>query len=617
MANHNFIFTDISNALPDLMNAVLCGDEVGSRNGRTKELISTSVTLTEPWRREILTPGRKASLPAQIAETMWVLAGRDDIAFLGNYLPRAKDFSDDGVRWQGAYGPRLRAWQRRDRGDVIDQLAFVVDLLKKDPLTRRAVMVIYDPDLDGGGGKDIPCNDIIQFTSRLGRLDAHVFIRSNDLMWGFSGINATEWSSLQEIIAGLLGIQVGSLHLHAGSLHLYEQHWAKAQRISDSAYLIASVSESPRFSYKGTLDNFDSLVRHWFTIERSIRTGWIHHHLSYLVNTFPEPMLRSWLQVIGWWWSGDEGFLENLKGTALYEAAKLSPIRVQPEQDMLNMMVGAPSAWDSGTVPKVHSSLPDPGVSTATRQTLALQVAAVHEISPEMLGLKEDGFCEDCPDHGACSAGFSCEQVKAVHADPFTEFVANLHAEKHAVYGNSWKKRGEQIGILANIARKVDRLGVAGGGDTAADTVIDLLVYLLKYRLWMTDNLGAPPPVMLRSIGLLSDMAEPVTEMLQALPHDTPEGKYLPALLKGLRTYFDTLEHLVRANPGRLATAARVAQVEGMTTQAAAVARRLWTDEQPISDGARIDNWKAGNATRSWNPENEAPAVVSSEDPWD
>ena len=68
------------------------------------------------------------------------------------------------------------------------------------------------------------------------------------------------------------------------------------------------------------------------------------------------------------------------------------------------------------------------------------------------------------------------------------EFVAQLHREKHAAYGDSWKKRGEMLGIMANIARKMDRLGVAGGGDTSADTAIDLLVYLIKYRLWIWEN---------------------------------------------------------------------------------------------------------------------------------
>jgi hypothetical protein len=105
----NRSFKDINEALPKLANAVTSlGSTVGSRAGRTKELTFQGVTLLEPRNREILLPSRKASLPAQIAETMWVLSGRDDVEWLSHYLKRAKDFSDDGEVWRAAYGPRLR-----------------------------------------------------------------------------------------------------------------------------------------------------------------------------------------------------------------------------------------------------------------------------------------------------------------------------------------------------------------------------------------------------------------------------------------------------------------------------------------------------------------------------
>ena len=81
----------MSDALPALASKIMReGDEVGSRGGgHTIELLYPQVTLLEPWRREILTPGRRASLPAQIAETMWVLTGRNDIE-LAQQLPAAR-----------------------------------------------------------------------------------------------------------------------------------------------------------------------------------------------------------------------------------------------------------------------------------------------------------------------------------------------------------------------------------------------------------------------------------------------------------------------------------------------------------------------------------------------
>ena len=64
-------------------------------------------------------------------------------------------------------------------------------------------------------------------------------------------------------------------------------------------------------------------------------------------------------------------------------------------------------------------------------------------------------------------------------------YIADLHERKDKAYGDSWKRRGEKVAIQANIARKVDRLGVSDDDETELDTATDLLVYLIKYRGWL------------------------------------------------------------------------------------------------------------------------------------
>jgi hypothetical protein len=76
----------------------------------------------------------------------------------------------------------------------------------------------------------------------------------------------------------------------------------------------------------------------------------------------------------------------------------------------------------------------------------------------------------------------------------FWAAVGNLHREKSLAYRDSWKRRGERISIIANIARKVDRLeSIADGSpatpdETLMDTAIDLFVYTLKYRTFLADQ---------------------------------------------------------------------------------------------------------------------------------
>lgn len=76
----------------------------------------------------------------------------------------------------------------------------------------------------------------------------------------------------------------------------------------------------------------------------------------------------------------------------------------------------------------------------------------------------------------------------------FREVTRSLHRQKSAAYRNAWKRRGEQISIIANIARKVDRLEFVIDGapvtqdESIIDTVIDLYVYVLKYETYLADQ---------------------------------------------------------------------------------------------------------------------------------
>jgi len=75
----------------------------------------------------------------------------------------------------------------------------------------------------------------------------------------------------------------------------------------------------------------------------------------------------------------------------------------------------------------------------------------------------------------------------------FCGAVGALHRSKDRVYGTAWKKRGEVLSILANVARKVDRLdGVASGivpdaTEVLLDTGVDLLIYCVKYEAFLAD----------------------------------------------------------------------------------------------------------------------------------
>lgn len=465
-------FTNVNDALPRLLGDLQSfGDEVGSRLGeRTLEMTQVGITLDKPWQRELVLPERKASIAAQIAETMWVLSGRNDIGWLSHYLPRASDFSDDGTTWRAGYGPRLRDYSARDGGDGgVDQLAYIVDLLQGSPGSRQAVAAIWDPTVDTTPGKDLACNNWLHFLARKGKLNLLVGIRSNDAMWGWSGINAFEWSALLEIVAGMIGHEVGTLSFAVGSFHLYDRHWEKARHIARQGGNF-TYDDSPRFNATGMddMESFDYCTQLWFLCEELIRTG--DPYAGEAVNDFPEPMLQSWLRVLQWYWTGDVSYLQPLRHTRLYAACQVGtkpaggPQEVVATYDVLKASRGE-NPWGVTTDLSVY---PD-GSAVAHTETGARVVSSYEETQREM---------------------------DQLFTPSFLQLVNGLHAEKHAAYGDSWKRRGEYM-ILANIARKVDRLegGNETPDETQTDTAIDLLVYLAKMRTWLMGGSGDPDEV--------------------------------------------------------------------------------------------------------------------------
>lgn len=456
-----YTFPNVSEALPVLCRVLLeDGYELGSRNGRVKELTNVQITLTKPWEREVLSAHRHASVAAQIAETMWVLAGRNDVEWLSHYLPRAAEFSDDGSTWRAGYGPRLRGWEAYQaktmhipgptgkewdrafvRDEPVDQVREVIKILSADPASRRAVINIFDPSVDFEASKDIPCNNWLHFLNRDGRLNLHVAVRSNDLMWGWSGINAFEWSVLQEIVASCLGVMVGTLTFSISSLHLYEHHWVKAEKIGAEGG-VGAYRGQPMNLLRGdglpgatTLTTWDDLIIDFFNAEKVIRDTAGGGDSA--IRAVKHPNIRSMLRVLQHYWGGDIG--DTLEGGALQHAVAQSP--------------------NGGR-----------------------KVAAA--------------------------------RVNTVNTD-FIESAIAIHNDKHKAYGDSWKKRGEAVSIQANIARKVDRLGHGDTNDeTQADTALDLLVYLAKYDTWLAER--GHPAAGYADTALPSDSTEHPNAVLRA-----------------------------------------------------------------------------------------------------
>lgn len=196
------------------------GEPFTARGLQTRELLNSSLLVRDPLDRIITDRGRKMNIAFGIAEWYAIMFGINSIEFFKNFISDYDKYSSDGTVLDGAYGTRINYFDQN--GDPRSQIQGVIQELRRDPTTRRAVISIYrDEDLFGLGGKNTPCTLSLQFLIREGQLHMIVNMRSSDVVRGVT-YDLFVFTMLQEYIARHLEVELGSYFHNAGSLHFYE-----------------------------------------------------------------------------------------------------------------------------------------------------------------------------------------------------------------------------------------------------------------------------------------------------------------------------------------------------------------------------------------------------------
>lgn len=191
------------------------------RGGETNEVLHAALSLENPRQRWVGVREPAMNPAFAIAEVVWILAGRNDSVFLNYFNPRLPQFAGDGDTYHGAYGFRLR------NAFGVDQLKRAAAALRGESHSRQVVLQIWDGqrDLPLPSGKpvdrDIPCNIVSMLKVRANRLEWTQVMRSNDLFLGLPH-NIVQFTTLQEVLAGWIGVEMGGYHHLSDSLHLYE-----------------------------------------------------------------------------------------------------------------------------------------------------------------------------------------------------------------------------------------------------------------------------------------------------------------------------------------------------------------------------------------------------------
>jgi len=240
-----FDVRNVSDAIVQVLPELLAnGVAEQSRNGEVIVYPTPVCTsYRKPMERVLFSPTRDANPFFHLFESLWMLAGLNDVAWPAQFNRRFKDYSDNGITAWGAYGWRWRSFFG------YDQLAVIIDELKKNPASRRCVLSMWngmETDLPHdlyvatNGGKDVPCNTHAYFDVRGGKLNMTVCNRSNDIIWGAYGANAVHFSILQEYMAEQIGVPIGVYNQVSNNLHAYtgvyskEQLWAMSYEAAET-----------------------------------------------------------------------------------------------------------------------------------------------------------------------------------------------------------------------------------------------------------------------------------------------------------------------------------------------------------------------------------------------
>lgn len=132
------------------------------------------------------------------------------------------DFEIEKGNWSYTYHSRMTDYNG-DGNRFGDQVRFVVEELRRNPYSRRAVIDVRDNNRDMGSD-DPACLQHIQFFIRDGKLDLDVLFRSNDAVKA-TFMNAFALIMLQKRIADELGVEVGTYTHRANSFHCYKKDY--------------------------------------------------------------------------------------------------------------------------------------------------------------------------------------------------------------------------------------------------------------------------------------------------------------------------------------------------------------------------------------------------------
>jgi thymidylate synthase len=160
-------------------------------------------------------------------ELLWFLKGETNIQYLkDNKVTIWDEWADENGNLGPVYGKQWRSWETAD-GRTIDQITNVVEQIKKNPDSRRLLVIAFNPG-DVEKMALPPCHAFFQFYVANGKLSCQLYQRSADIFLGVP-FNIASYALLVHMIAQVCNLQVGDFVHTLGDAHIYSNHLEQVQ----------------------------------------------------------------------------------------------------------------------------------------------------------------------------------------------------------------------------------------------------------------------------------------------------------------------------------------------------------------------------------------------------
>jgi len=170
---------------------------------------------------------KKLHLKSIVHELIWFLQGDTNTRYLNdNGVSIWDEWANDDGELGPVYGKQWRSWTCPD-GRVVDQMAWVVDEIRRNPDSRRLIVSAWNvADLPRMALQ--PCHALFQFYVAGGKLSCQLYQRSADIFLGVP-FNIASYALLTHMLAQVTGLEPGDFVHTLGDAHLYSNHFDQAR----------------------------------------------------------------------------------------------------------------------------------------------------------------------------------------------------------------------------------------------------------------------------------------------------------------------------------------------------------------------------------------------------